>query len=48
MRPPSGTHHYHCMVYALDTKFNLDKNTNKALLGKSMQGHIVAQGELVA
>jgi len=47
MCPPSGTHHYHFMVYALDAKLTLDKNTNKALLEKAMQGHILAQGELV-
>jgi Raf kinase inhibitor-like YbhB/YbcL family protein len=47
MCPPSGTHHYHFMVYALDAKLTLDKSTNKALLEKSMQGHVVAQGELV-
>jgi hypothetical protein len=47
MCPPSGTHHYHFMVYALDTRLNIDKNTNKAGLEKAMSGHIVAQGELV-
>ena len=47
MCPPSGTHHYHFMVYALDTRLNIDKNTDKAGLEKAMSGHIVAQGELV-
>jgi Raf kinase inhibitor-like YbhB/YbcL family protein len=46
MCPPSGTHHYHFMVYALDSRLNIDKNTNKATLEKSIANHIVATGEL--
>jgi Raf kinase inhibitor-like YbhB/YbcL family protein len=48
MCPPSGTHHYHFMVYALDTKLALDKTTTgKAELEKAMEGHILAMGDLV-
>jgi Raf kinase inhibitor-like YbhB/YbcL family protein len=48
MCPPTGaTHHYHFKVYALDTKLNIGKNSDKACLEKVMQGHIVATGELV-
>jgi Raf kinase inhibitor-like YbhB/YbcL family protein len=47
MCPPGGTHHYHFMVYALDTKLSIDPKTDKAGLEKSIQGHILAQGELV-
>jgi Raf kinase inhibitor-like YbhB/YbcL family protein len=47
MCPPTGTHHYHFMVYALDMKLSIDPKTDKAGLEKSMQGHILAQGELV-
>ncbi len=47
MCPPSGTHHYHFIVYALDTKLSIDAKTDKAALEKNMQGHIIAQGELV-
>ena len=47
MCPPTGVHHYHFMVYALDTRLTLDKNTDKAGLEKAMTGHILAQGELV-
>ncbi|HVW14332.1 MAG TPA: YbhB/YbcL family Raf kinase inhibitor-like protein [Mucilaginibacter sp.] len=47
MCPPSGVHHYHFMVYALDELLTLDKNTDKAGLEKAMAGHIVAQGDLV-
>ena len=45
--PPTGVHHYHFMVYALDTRLQLNDNTGKAELEKAMQGHILAQGELV-
>ena len=47
MCPPSGTHHYHFKVYALDTKLELDKNTDKAGLENSMKGHILSEGDLV-
>jgi len=47
MCPPSGTHHYHFMVYALDTKLDIDKKTDKEGLEKNMKGHILAQGDLV-
>ena len=54
----STTHHYHFMVYALDTKldvrgsssnrFDTDgPSTNKEKLEKLMKGHILARGELV-
>ena len=46
MCPPSGTHHYHFKVYALDTKLQLDDNTDKAGLDKAMLGHLVAEGDL--
>jgi len=45
--PPSGTHHYHFMVYALDTKLILDHTTHKEELEKAMEGHILAKTELV-
>jgi len=45
--PPSGTHHYHFRVYALDTKFDLPINTNKNSLLKVMDGHILGTGELI-
>jgi len=45
--PPSGIHHYHFMVYALDLKLKLDKSPDKAQLEKAMEGHILAKGELV-
>jgi len=45
--PPSGTHHYHFKVYALDTKLDLVTGTNKATLLKAMEGHILSEGELI-
>jgi len=47
MCPPSGTHHYHFMVYALDTRLNIGKSTGKAGLESAMHGHILAEGDLV-
>src|ERR1700743_1346568 len=45
--PPTRVHHYHFMVYALDTQLDLGGSAGKAELEKAMQGHILAQGELV-
>lgn len=45
--PPSGTHHYHFKVYALDTKLDLPIDTDKKSLLKAMENHIIATGELV-
>ena len=45
--PPSGTHRYFFKVYALDTRLDLPARATKADLVKAMQGHILAQGELM-
>jgi Raf kinase inhibitor-like YbhB/YbcL family protein len=45
--PPSGTHHYHFRVYALDTKLDLPVSTDKKALLQAMEGHILGSGELV-
>jgi Raf kinase inhibitor-like YbhB/YbcL family protein len=45
--PPSGVHHYHFMVYALDVTLNIDPKSHKADLEKAMEGHVLAKGELV-
>jgi len=47
MCPPTGIHHYYFKAYALDTKLEITKNTDKAALEKAMSGHILAEGELV-
>jgi len=45
--PPSGTHRYFFKLYALDTTLNLPASTAKKDLEKAMQGHILAQAELM-
>jgi Raf kinase inhibitor-like YbhB/YbcL family protein len=46
-RPPSGVHHYHFQVFALDAPLSLAADADFAALTAAMQGHVVAQGELV-
>ena len=45
--PPSGTHRYFFKLYALDTVLNVQENVYKSDLLSAMQGHILAQGELM-
>ena len=45
--PPSGTHRYYFKVYALDTTLDLPAGATKPDLEKAMDGHILAQGELM-
>jgi Raf kinase inhibitor-like YbhB/YbcL family protein len=45
--PPSGTHHYHFKIYALDTTLDLQGYSHKQDLLKAMEGHIIASGELI-
>jgi Raf kinase inhibitor-like YbhB/YbcL family protein len=45
--PPSGTHHYHFKIYALDTKLDLPVSTDKQALLSAIEGHILASGELI-
>jgi Raf kinase inhibitor-like YbhB/YbcL family protein len=45
--PPSGTHRYFFKLYALDTTLSLSEGVTKADLLKAMEGHILAQGELM-
>lgn len=45
--PPSGTHRYYFKIYALNTKLDLPTNSTKAQLVKAMEGHILAEGELM-
>jgi Raf kinase inhibitor-like YbhB/YbcL family protein len=44
--PPSGTHHYHFKIYALDCKLNLKAGSSKADLETAMKDHILASGIL--
>lgn len=43
--PPTGTHHYHFRVFALDTTLTLP--TSRADFMREIKGHVLAQGELV-
>ncbi|MDD5218355.1 MAG: YbhB/YbcL family Raf kinase inhibitor-like protein [Candidatus Omnitrophica bacterium] len=45
--PPSGTHRYFFKIYALNTKLDLKPGATKREVEKAMQGHILAQGELM-
>jgi hypothetical protein len=45
--PPGGTHRYFFKVYALDTVLDLPAGATKAELIKAMEGHILAQAQLM-
>ena len=45
--PPGKPHRYFFKVYALDKLLGLSAGATKSALLKAMQGHILAQGELV-
>jgi len=45
--PPSGTHRYFFKLYALDTRLDLPPGATADQVRKAMQGHILAQGELM-
>ena len=45
--PPGGTHRYYFKLYTLDTEMNLEPGTTKRELLDAMEGHILAQGQLM-
>ena len=47
--PPKGhgVHHYHFKVYALDTELEAAAGLTKDQLLEAMEGHVLAEGELV-
>lgn len=45
--PPTGTHHYHFKLYALDKILELDSSSKKDALEKAMAGHILDWVELI-
>ena len=48
MPPPGhGVHHYHFKVYALDAELNLQPGLTKADVLAAIDGHVIAEGELV-
>ncbi|MCX6258096.1 MAG: YbhB/YbcL family Raf kinase inhibitor-like protein [Bacteroidia bacterium] len=45
--PPSGVHRYYFRFYALDVLLDIKAGLSKADLLKAIQGHILAEGELM-
>jgi len=45
--PPNGTHRYYFKLYALDTLLNLEPALKKEDILKAMNGHILAQGQIL-
>ena len=45
--PPSGTHRYFFKIYALNEELKLDAGATKKQLLKAMEGHIIAEGQLI-
>lgn len=45
--PPGGTHRYFFKLYALDTVLDIEAGAGKEELLQAMEGHILAQGELM-
>jgi Raf kinase inhibitor-like YbhB/YbcL family protein len=45
--PPSGTHRYFFRLYALDTVLQPEAGKDKKALTNAMEGHILAQAELM-
>lgn len=45
--PPSGTHRYFFKLYALDTILDLTSTADKKAVLAAMEGHILAQAELM-
>ena len=43
----SGNHKYHFIVYAVDCKLVIGKNTTKQSIEQVMKGHVLSKGELV-
>lgn len=47
MCPPSGVHHYHFKLYALDVRLSAGGHMTKAELLGAMEGHRVGMAELI-
>jgi para-nitrobenzyl esterase len=45
--PPGPKHHYHLQLFALDTTLAPNAGESYAALTQAMQGHVLAEGELV-
>lgn len=45
--PPSGTHRYHFRVFALDIALRLPPKSDRKVVEKAMDGHVLAKAELI-
>jgi|SRR3989344_4349999 len=45
--PPSGLHHYHFKLYALNRKLNITQNISRQELEREIDGSVVDKAELV-
>jgi Raf kinase inhibitor-like YbhB/YbcL family protein len=45
--PPSGTHRYYFRLYALDAELDLAPGATRADVDRAMQGHVLAEAELM-
>lgn len=45
-RPPSGEHHYHFHLYALDAKLDLPSGAKRAEIDRALRGHIITEAQL--
>ena len=45
--PPGGTHRYYFKIYALDKVLDSGQGITKKELLKAMEGHILAEGQLM-
>lgn len=45
--PPSGTHHYHFRIYAIDRMLDLPEGVSRDVVDNAMKGHVMAEGDLV-
>ncbi len=45
--PPSGIHHYHFKIYALDSKFNLNSDATPTQVENEIKNHLIESAELI-
>lgn len=43
--PPSGTHHYHFKVFALDKVLSLPASSKRKALDSALKGHVIGESE---
>ena len=45
--PPSGEHRYFFRLYALNTKLNLPRGSDRERVENAMESHVIAEAELM-